>query len=196
MNAEARPSSLRLSHLRSDAATRPTPSVFVVSHHLDGLLHTWVAGLLHPAAGPEVHRVWPSRSSAPLESGAWSPGRFPAMQDPSERSPRWQPSPRHRGCFPLVVASVGCPSFASGSVARTWAPELAPTLVDFRALLHQRVRCVPDCFQSTNARCSLGLRTPPPRSPSPLRVGSARSHRSYVNVKERSEVSSRLTPGC
>jgi hypothetical protein len=34
-----------------------TCSVLVVSHHLDGLLHTTVAGLLHPAADPGVRRV-------------------------------------------------------------------------------------------------------------------------------------------
>ncbi len=48
--------------------------------------------------------------SAPLESGASFPGRFPATQDPSELFPRCQPSPRHRGRCPLAVA-VGRLSF-------------------------------------------------------------------------------------
>ena len=42
--------------------------------------------------------------SASLESDASLLGRFPATQDPSELFPRWQPSPRHRGCCLLAVA--------------------------------------------------------------------------------------------
>jgi hypothetical protein len=37
----------------------------VVSHHLDGFLHRWLVGLLHPTADPGVHRVSPVRR-APL----------------------------------------------------------------------------------------------------------------------------------
>jgi hypothetical protein len=41
-------------------------SVLVVSHHLDGFLRAAGAGLLHPAAGHEVHRVWRHRSRRPV----------------------------------------------------------------------------------------------------------------------------------
>jgi hypothetical protein len=41
----------RASSLRTEPATARSRSIPVVSHHLDGSLDTWAAGLLHPAAG-------------------------------------------------------------------------------------------------------------------------------------------------
>jgi hypothetical protein len=76
-----RPWPLDLSREREDRAPRslrhraPQPSarsVLVVLHHLDGLLHRRLAGLLHPAADPGVHRVSarsvcrPSHASPPM----------------------------------------------------------------------------------------------------------------------------------
>lgn len=43
--------------LRTLAATRASRAAFVVPPHLDGFLLLWLAGLLHPAADHEVHRV-------------------------------------------------------------------------------------------------------------------------------------------
>jgi hypothetical protein len=61
------PGSLRLPLAFPSAGRcqRPARSALVVSHHLDGFLHRWLVGLLHPTADPGVHRVSPVRR-APL----------------------------------------------------------------------------------------------------------------------------------
>jgi hypothetical protein len=43
--------------LRRDPATGPTPSVLVVSHHLNGFLRTWSVALLHATTDHGVRRV-------------------------------------------------------------------------------------------------------------------------------------------
>jgi hypothetical protein len=71
-----------------DASSR---SALVVSHHLDGLLLTELAGLLHPASGHGVHCV--SRLSPPrrAEARAWWRVAVPTVPGPFEVSPRRQP---------------------------------------------------------------------------------------------------------
>jgi hypothetical protein len=75
-------------------------SVFAVSHRPDGLLRTRIAGLLHPAAGSEVHRV----SGWPRSRGI---GRsFPAMRSfPSKKTPRRQPCRVTAASCPPAVAT-------------------------------------------------------------------------------------------
>jgi hypothetical protein len=68
---------------------RPTCSDFVVSHHLDGLLHTMACGLI------ASH----NRPGGSLRSTA---ARF----TPSKVSPSPAAAPRHRGRCPLVVTTV------------------------------------------------------------------------------------------
>ncbi len=184
-------------HLRSDAATRPTPSVFVVSHHLDGFLHTRVAGLLHPAASPEVQRVWPACSLRPTREGCFVPRPLPRDAGPFRAfpslpafpaSPRSLPSCRCRRSAFLRSQRTLFPGSVRPSCLRPWS---TPGLCSISESVAS-----PDRFRPKGARCSLGLRCSSTSPPSPSRVPSAGLHRSYVNVKERSELSSRLTPGC
>jgi hypothetical protein len=83
-------------------------SALVVSHHLDGLLRTVAAGLLHPAPGLGVRRVAgrPSPATARIRrSEGPAPERpFPRRGHPSKGSPRQQPCR-----ITAVVASLPLP---------------------------------------------------------------------------------------
>jgi hypothetical protein len=68
--------------LRRGAATRFAWSAFVGSHHLDGLLHRGLVGLLHPTADPGVHRVSALGPTCP----SWLRG-FPSGASPSRAFP-------------------------------------------------------------------------------------------------------------
>jgi hypothetical protein len=74
-----------------DGATRHARSALVVSHHLDGFLRAAAAGLLRPAADPEVRRV-PSRFTRvdPKASRGCALGPRDAT-DPSKGFPRQEP---------------------------------------------------------------------------------------------------------
>lgn len=88
-------------------STPTSCSARVVSHHLGGLLRTRAAGLLRPAAGPEVHRVSGGRSGTlPKETPARTClprdtvdtlRRVPLVSSRAA-SPRPLPSCRHRCC--------------------------------------------------------------------------------------------------
>jgi len=80
------PGHVGVSTARSRIARSGTGAVHVVSHHLDGSPSPEVAGLLHPAADPEVRRV------------CCAVVRIPAtLFVPLEESPRPAAAPRHRG---------------------------------------------------------------------------------------------------
>jgi hypothetical protein len=86
-------------------------SALVVSHHLGGLLRAAAASLLHPAAGPGVHRV--SRCLRPGLPKVLRPvGPFPAMRFiPFEGFPSSAAVPHHCGrCPPAVGRRPPCPS--------------------------------------------------------------------------------------
>jgi hypothetical protein len=83
---------------------RPSCSVHVVSHHLDGFLRSRFAGLLHPAADPGVHcvsRTPPGgrRSDSGTHARSSQCGSVPleGLSPPTA-------APRHRGRCPLAVA--------------------------------------------------------------------------------------------
>jgi hypothetical protein len=91
--------------LRQVGATRPTRSVLVVSHHLDGFLRDGSAGLLHPAASHGVRRV----SKVCATSGPEGPSvthspPHGAVSDPSKEATRRQPHPVTRAVAPLAFA--------------------------------------------------------------------------------------------
>ena len=132
----------------------------------------------------------------------------------SFRSWRWfrSASPQRRtlqslplaGSLPRVTAVVaflslplvGCPSFASGSVASPWAPELSPTLVDSKALLHQRVRCVHRAFP-LDSRPMLSWASSLLFLAVLALAGPSGAVSSELCQRQRTiRVSSRLTPGC
>jgi hypothetical protein len=105
-------------------------SVFVVSHHLDGLLHLGAAGLLHPATGHEVRRV---SSSLRQPTRRWPAlcAPFPRRgSHPSKNSTRQQPYRVTAACCPLVVTALfaaassraGCPALSLARVDRPHVP--------------------------------------------------------------------------
>jgi len=63
-------------------------SVLVVSHHLDGFLRAWLAGLLHPAADPGV-RLVSCRPKPRIPRDATTPRRTP----PTRRGHSGHPAP-------------------------------------------------------------------------------------------------------
>jgi hypothetical protein len=88
--------------LRRSAAKHSMRSAFVGSHHPDGLLHRRLAGLLHPAADPGVHRVSAHCQTCP----SWLP-RFPTDASPSRAFPSRAAVPRVAAWpCPLAVADV------------------------------------------------------------------------------------------
>lgn len=116
-----RSASARSSQLR-------TRSVLAVSHHLDGLRHPWLAGVLQPATDPGVHRV--SALARPQYCGRRSASLPGALTLQSLPLPR-QRFPRHRGPCPLVVrhavrrGSTSRPRSVGESVARAGRGRLA-----------------------------------------------------------------------
>lgn len=89
-------------------------SVLVVLHHRDGLLHQWLAGLLHPATDHGVHRV-SARPCLPTSA------RFPTDAMPSRACPLTKPHPRHRRPLP------SCRSRSASPLGGTWRLQgLAP----------------------------------------------------------------------
>jgi hypothetical protein len=107
-------------------------SVFVVSHHLDGLLHLGAAGLLHPATGHEVRRV---SSSLRQPTRRWPAlcAPFPRRgSHPSKNSTRQQPYRVTAALCPPVVTAL----FAAAS-SRAGCPTLArwPALTGPRSTL-------------------------------------------------------------
>jgi hypothetical protein len=70
---------------------RESRSALVVSHHLDGLLRSELAGLLHPAIDPGVRRVSDHRLPRAAEAARWRAGNFPATHTPRRTSSRLQP---------------------------------------------------------------------------------------------------------
>jgi len=78
--------------LRRDAATRHARSAFVVSHHLDGLLHLPLHGLVASRSRPWGSPGCRHATSLPL--------RRSPMPHPPEHSPPGQLVPRHRGPMP------------------------------------------------------------------------------------------------
>jgi hypothetical protein len=111
-------------------------SVLAVSHRLDGLLHRKVAGLLHPAADPGIHRVS-------------CPGRariFPAMP----YTPRRSPPVRSRTASPQPLP------------ARRWSPSrtrVRSGLPGLRVLLRARVRHVRPVVKPDGMLSFLGFRS-------------------------------------
>jgi len=83
-------------------------SALVVSLDFDGLLHTMLAGLLHPATGHEVDDVSGSlladdqHTEARLSTGQMG---LPHRHTPSEEFHSLRAAPRLRGQFPLAVTS-------------------------------------------------------------------------------------------
>jgi hypothetical protein len=77
---------------------RLSRSVLVVSHHLDGFLHTRVPSMLQPGAGPGVRWVSP-RPRRGLRRGF---GRFraPHQRDTLRRFPSPVAVPHHWGLLP------------------------------------------------------------------------------------------------
>jgi len=90
-NSFVRPLPVRVAaSLRPRATSSKSCSVLVVSHHLDGLLRTELAGLLHPASDPGVRRV--SESFVPAASRLDARDSSPLREShPSKDSPRLQP---------------------------------------------------------------------------------------------------------
>jgi len=83
---------------------RKSRSVLVVSHHLDGLLRSELAGLLHPAIDPGVRRVSEVRlHDCPTEAEPSMRNLFPATHTP-RRTSSSSAVPRHRGRCLLAVA--------------------------------------------------------------------------------------------
>jgi hypothetical protein len=109
---------------------RESCSVRVVSHHLDGLLRSELAGLLHPAADPGVRRVSELRLPHAAEAEPGMRTLFPATHTPW-RTYSSSAVPRHRGrCLPAVTspahrtfsgAVTGTRTFPTGALAH--APE-------------------------------------------------------------------------
>jgi len=97
--------------VRSIAAKRPTRSVLVVSHHLDGLLRIQVSGLLHPETELGSLRFWslaPTDSwPKPITCGELS-SVLATRFTPSEEFPSSVAVPHHCGRCPLVVLSLHC----------------------------------------------------------------------------------------
>lgn len=75
-------------------------SVFAVSHHLDGFLCTYVAGLLRPATSLRFNAFPPGRLGTRRFSGAFS---FPALLMPFEGSSSSIAVSHHCDRCPLVV---------------------------------------------------------------------------------------------
>jgi len=96
--------------LRARAASSSSRSVPVVLHHLDGFLRVGVAGLLHPAANPEVRRVsWDDRRILPKQP--WSIVAFPCdAHHTPRRTSSTAAALRHRSRCPLVVPLLAKPS--------------------------------------------------------------------------------------
>ena len=115
--------------------TPNTRSDLAVSHRLAGLLHQKVAGLLHPAADPGVHRV----SARTCGSCPGRPRRCLALQ-----SFPHSPSRTH-------VTMGRCPPDVPACVP-VW-----PGAAAFRALLRASVRCRRTPLPTSEARCSPGL---------------------------------------
>jgi hypothetical protein len=94
---------LRRAAFGSSVPPDDSRSAPVVSHHLGGFLRAAATGLLHPAAGPEVHRVsWCVRPKLPKVLRPVGP--FPAMRFiPFEGFPSSEAVPHHCGPFPLAV---------------------------------------------------------------------------------------------
>jgi hypothetical protein len=74
-------------------------SAFVVSHHLDGLLHPGAVGLLHPTTGHEVRRVSDLQRQRTRKHPAPCTS-FPRRGSPFEEFPSSAAVPRHRGLLP------------------------------------------------------------------------------------------------
>jgi hypothetical protein len=158
-SAEAPPSGRRF---------HPTTSrsVPVVSHHLDGFLRAATAGLLHPAASHEVHRV--SRESTTWHtrrrSSRWL--RFPRHgSHPSKGSPHRQPRRITAARCPLAVRRrPPRPIRGRGRVRTEWRPKpplgCVPSEEALRPSMHPgRGRCAclcrrPKWSAGTKARCS------------------------------------------
>jgi len=147
---ESTPGRMSPSGLR-DRATTPCPcSVLVVSHHLDGLLLIDLAGLLHPAPDPGVHRVSVCRETdflampflpyeAFLPAGSCTASTPPRLPSPS--------SPRCGVTSPPVLLRVR--AFTASLALLTFLPPTPhrrlPVCASsksraFRALLRLRVR--------------------------------------------------------
>jgi len=142
-------------------------SALVVSHHLDGFLHTWAAGLLHPADDSGVRRVsFRSVPSLP-EGGSVTSRSSPRRESyPSKSSPRPQP---YRitaavALLPLLHAlRARNPCRARPKTCRPGASLLAEACADAslpRALTRcsaarpppKRPACLPDC-SAAEAAC-------------------------------------------
>ena len=127
-------------NLRRRAPQPSARSVLVVLHHLDGLLHRRLAGLLHPATDPGVHRVSALRR---LPTGL---SRFPSDATPSRAYPLAKPLPCHQGPLPSCRSRSASP--------------LCGAPVDFKVLLRASVRSVGPPLPDDHARSSHGLPAP------------------------------------
>jgi hypothetical protein len=104
---------------------RKSRSVLVVSHHLDGLLRSELAGLLHPAVDPGVRRVSGPSSPAPRRrSSSWRAGDLPRDAHTPENFSSLTAAPRHRGRCLLAVHSPARSAF-SGAALGTRRSRLA-----------------------------------------------------------------------
>jgi hypothetical protein len=89
--------------LRRHPARGTARSDLVVSHHLAGFLRALVAGLLHPATGHGVHRVWRApaltspRTSPPFHQIS---GRLPHDERPFGAFPSSAAGPCHHALLP------------------------------------------------------------------------------------------------
>jgi len=99
--------------VRSIAAKRPTRSVLVVSHHLDGLLRIQVSGLLHPETELGSLRFWSlaPTDSRPKPTTCGELSSVPATRfTPFEEFPSSVAVLHHCSRCPLVVLSLQCRS--------------------------------------------------------------------------------------
>lgn len=158
-------------HLRTAGANRPSRSVPVVSHHLNGLLRLQLRGLVASRYQHKVRRFssiparqLPNRSGqsvgaprTPFQATLLTPFRvFPSPVAAPRHPPRaacfraetpkcFNPSASRLGGSPTAVALMTFPPVRLAAfhnpVARTASNRDLPESVAFKALLHCRVRC-------------------------------------------------------
>jgi len=153
-------------------------AVFVVSHHLDGLLLRDLAALLHAASDRGVHRV-----SSCRETGFPAVHLLPFEAFPPPTATEAGTNPRIRGLaspfrpFPAVTftANLASPPFLSSDSGRG-CPHSRPDELGPRGLAPSSGPLRVRAFPLARTRCSLGLgrlarpRLPPVPSP---RTGGA-----------------------
>lgn len=107
--------------LRRRAPQPSARSALVVFHHLDGLLHRRLAGLLHPAADPGVHRV-SARRHLPM-----TVQRLLTDAIPSRAYPLTKPHPCHQGPLPSCRSRSASPSLGGTRRLQGLAPCKRPS---------------------------------------------------------------------